>query len=93
MATPIKNQLTLISHKLCPYVQRAVIALEELGVEYKRIDIDLDNTLPDIDDSGTLVSVGVRWQLIKMLEINGFSSLAYATERHRTKANTISADS
>ena len=43
MATPIKNQLTLISHKLCPYVQRAVIALEELGVEYKRIDIDLDN--------------------------------------------------
>ena len=43
MATPVKNQLTLISHKLCPYVQRAVIALEELGVEHKRIDIDLDN--------------------------------------------------
>ena len=37
------NKLTLISHKLCPYVQRAVIALEEQGVEYKRIDIDLNN--------------------------------------------------
>jgi len=36
-------QLTLISHKLCPYVQRAAIALEELGVSYRRVDIDLDN--------------------------------------------------
>ena len=43
MATTDKQQLTLISHKLCPYVQRAVIALQELGFEYKRIDIDLDN--------------------------------------------------
>lgn len=38
-----ENQLTLISHKLCPYVQRAVIALEEQGIAYKRIDIDLNN--------------------------------------------------
>ncbi len=37
------NRLTLISHNLCPYVQRAVIALEEQGIEYKRIDIDLNN--------------------------------------------------
>ena len=37
------GQLTLISHKLCPYVQRAVIALEEQGIDYKRIDIDLSN--------------------------------------------------
>jgi glutathione S-transferase len=36
-------QLTLISHKLCPYVQRAVIALTEKGVEFERIDIDLVN--------------------------------------------------
>ena len=35
--------LTLISHKLCPYVQRAVIALHELGVDFERIDIDLEN--------------------------------------------------
>jgi glutathione S-transferase len=33
--------LTLISHALCPYVQRAVIALTEKQVDFKRIDIDL----------------------------------------------------
>lgn len=35
--------LKLISHKLCPYVQRAVIALKEKGVAFERIDIDLAN--------------------------------------------------
>lgn len=33
--------LTLISHHLCPYVQRAAIALSEKGVPFERIDIDL----------------------------------------------------
>jgi glutathione S-transferase len=33
--------LKLISHKLCPYVQRTVIALTEKGVAFERIDIDL----------------------------------------------------
>ena len=33
--------LKLISHKLCPYVQRAVIALAEKGVAFERIDVDL----------------------------------------------------
>lgn len=37
------TQLKLVSHKLCPYVQRAVIALTEKGVPFERIDIDLDN--------------------------------------------------
>ena len=36
-------KLTLISHTLCPYVQRAVIALTEKGVPFERIDIDLAN--------------------------------------------------
>ena len=39
MAAPLK----LISHKLCPYVQRAVIALNEKGVAFERVDIDLAN--------------------------------------------------
>src|SRR5690349_23947780 len=39
LAVPLK----LISHKLCPYVQRAVIALTEKGVVFERIDIDLAN--------------------------------------------------
>src|SRR6195256_803780 len=37
------TRLKLISHKLCPYVQRAVIALSEKGVAFERIDIDLAN--------------------------------------------------
>src|ERR1700754_5068540 len=37
------EKLKLISHKLCPYVQRAVIALTEKGVPFDRIDIDLAN--------------------------------------------------
>jgi glutathione S-transferase len=36
-------RLKLISHQLCPYVQRAVIALTEKGVAFERIDIDLSN--------------------------------------------------
>jgi glutathione S-transferase len=35
--------LTLISHPLCPYVQRAVIALIEKSVPYERVDVDLAN--------------------------------------------------
>lgn len=37
------SRLTLISHHLCPYVQRAVIALTEKSVPFERIDIDLAN--------------------------------------------------
>jgi glutathione S-transferase len=37
------SRLRLISHKLCPYVQRAVIALDEKGVAFERVDIDLAN--------------------------------------------------
>jgi glutathione S-transferase len=37
------KKLTLISHALCPYVQRAVIALKEKGVDFERIDIDLSD--------------------------------------------------
>jgi glutathione S-transferase len=34
-------KLQLISHSLCPYVQRAAIVLAEKGQPYERIDIDL----------------------------------------------------
>lgn len=36
-----ETDLHLISHVLCPYVQRAVIVLEEQGLPYRRTDIDL----------------------------------------------------
>ena len=33
--------LTLVSHALCPYVQRAQISLTEKGVPHRRLDVDL----------------------------------------------------
>jgi glutathione S-transferase len=33
--------LTLVSHKLCPYVQRAAIALLEKGIAFERVTVDL----------------------------------------------------
>ncbi|MGO4317936.1 glutathione S-transferase family protein [Agrobacterium sp. MCAB5] len=35
------SHLTLISHPLCPFVQRAAIVLLEKGVSFERIDVDL----------------------------------------------------
>jgi len=35
------TKLTLVSHELCPFVQRAAIALDEKGVKFERIDVDL----------------------------------------------------
>ncbi|WP_284163513.1 glutathione S-transferase family protein [Frigidibacter sp. SD6-1] len=35
------RKLTLVSHPLCPYVQRAAIALHEKSVPFTRTDIDL----------------------------------------------------
>ena len=35
--------LTLISHALCPYVQRASIVLVEKGIAFERRDVDLEN--------------------------------------------------
>lgn len=37
----MSNKLQLVSHHLCPYVQRAVIVLTEKGVEFERTSIDL----------------------------------------------------
>lgn len=37
MAIPFE----LVTHVLCPYVQRSVIVLEEKGIPYRRTDIDL----------------------------------------------------
>lgn len=40
MAEP---QLILISHPLCPFVQRVAIQLREKGVSFERITVDLEN--------------------------------------------------
>jgi len=40
---PRQETLTLISHDLCPYVQRAAIALKEKRISFERVDVDLAN--------------------------------------------------
>jgi glutathione S-transferase len=37
----VTSELRLISHRLCPYVQRAVIVASEKGIPFERVDIDL----------------------------------------------------
>jgi glutathione S-transferase len=59
----LSPKLTLISHDLCPYVQRAVIALSEKGVPFDRVYIDLADKpdwLPAISPLGKvpLLKVG-----------------------------------
>ena len=39
----VSARLVLVSHVLCPYVQRAAIVLAEKGVPFERRDIDLAN--------------------------------------------------
>ncbi|MCV4777127.1 glutathione S-transferase N-terminal domain-containing protein, partial [Escherichia coli] len=42
-ACQVSAPLVLVSHALCPYVQRAAIVLAEKGVPFERRDIDLAN--------------------------------------------------
>jgi glutathione S-transferase len=37
------KKFVLVSHALCPYVQRAAIVMREKGVGFERIDVDLSN--------------------------------------------------
>jgi glutathione S-transferase len=62
----VSAPLKLISHKLCPYVQRAVIALSEKNVPFERVDIDLANK-PD-------------W-FLKISPLGKVPALVVATER------------
>lgn len=43
ISSPSPPKLTLISHALCPYVQRAAIVLAEKGAVFERVDVDLAN--------------------------------------------------
>lgn len=39
----MSDELILVSHKLCPYVQRVAIVLAEKGIPHVRRDVDLSN--------------------------------------------------
>lgn len=55
-----QSKLTLISHALCPFVQRAAIVLGEKDVPFERINIDLVDK-PDWSTSRTGFFPSVRW--------------------------------
>jgi glutathione S-transferase len=92
-------KLTLISHHLCPFVQRAAIALNEKGVEFERKNIDLANK-PDwflklsplgkvpiltVDDETVLFESSVIAQYVN--EITGGDLLsAESAEKYRQLA-------
>src|SRR5690606_1728085 len=42
-AHQVSGPLVLVSHVLCPYVQRAAIVLAEKGIPFERRDIELAN--------------------------------------------------
>jgi glutathione S-transferase len=42
-SSPVSGPLVLVSHVLCPYVQRTAIVLAEKGIPFERRDIDLAN--------------------------------------------------
>lgn len=60
-----ETHLTLISHPLCPFVQRAAIVLLEKGVSFDRINIDLaakPDWFLDISPNGKVPLLRVRQQ-------------------------------
>ncbi len=60
-------QLTLISHHLCPFVQRVAIVLLEKGIPFQRINVDLH----DKPDWFLAISPTGKVPLLKVLDHNG----------------------
>lgn len=83
-------QLTLVSHPLCPFVQRVAIVLREKGIPFERIHVDLH----DKPDWFLAMSPTGKVPLLKVLHNNGresflFESIAiceYVEEVHTTPA-------
>jgi len=78
-------KLTLISHELCPYVQRAAIALEEKGVEFERINVDFANK----PDWFTAVSPLGKVPLLKVGDRVIFESAVILEYLEETEANPL----
>ena len=60
-------KLTLISHHLCPYVQRAVIAVTEKEAPFTRTYVDLARKPDWFRLSLLLINLAVLWYLVWLL--------------------------
>ncbi|HEX6119148.1 MAG TPA: glutathione S-transferase family protein [Dongiaceae bacterium] len=79
------TKLTLISHHLCPYVQRAAIALEEKGLAFERINVDL----ADKPDWFLKISPLGRVPLLKVGDAVIFESAVILEYLEETQANPL----
>jgi len=78
-------KLTLISHDLCPFVQRAAITLEEKGVTFERINVDLANK----PDWFTAISPLGKVPLLKVGDRVIFESAVILEYLEETEANPL----
>ncbi len=82
--------LRLVSHELCPYVQRAAIVLLEKGVSFGRLDVDLHHkpdwflALSPLGKTPVLVSDGQA--LFESAVICEYLDEVYATRLHPADA-------
>ncbi len=87
MEIDMRDTLTLISHALCPYVQRAAIVLAEKDVSFERITIDLADK-PEWFKTASplgkvpLLKVGDSRYLFESAPIVEFLNEAYGPEMH-----------
>jgi glutathione S-transferase len=79
------RNLTLISHHLCPYVQRAVISLTEKNVAFERIDIDLSNK----PDWFKAISPLCKTPVLKVGDAAIFESVVILEYLEETQANPL----
>jgi len=79
------QKLTLISHHLCPYVQRAVISLREKGTSFERIDIDLANK----PDWFTAISPLGKTPVLKVGDVAIFESAVILEYLEDTQPNPL----
>jgi glutathione S-transferase len=68
-----QTQLTLVSHPLCPFVQRVAIVLHEKGIFFERINVDLH----DKPDWFLAISPTAKVPLLKVLHENGRESILF----------------
>ena len=79
------SALTLVSHHLCPYVQRAAIALDEKGAAFERVYVDL----ADKPDWFVALSPLGKVPLLKVGEAVIFESAVILEYLEETQANPL----
>ncbi|MNV52342.1 glutathione S-transferase family protein [Variovorax paradoxus] len=68
-----QTRLTLISHPLCPFVQRVAIVLHEKGIAFERVNVDLH----DKPDWFLAISPTGKVPLLKVLHADGCESVLF----------------